>query len=72
MAQQVKAFAAKPKDLSSSFRTHMVEGENNHKLFSDLYMHTTASMRLHMHPYMHKISKYINVTFKYFKKNWSQ
>lgn len=41
MAEQVKAFASKPEDLSSIPRIYMVEKRTNfHKLFSDPYTYT--------------------------------
>lgn len=40
MAQWVKALAAKPGDLSSNPKTHMVKGENSSKSSSDLHIYT--------------------------------
>lgn len=56
MAQEIKALVAKPDNLSSTPRTHTVEGETDScSLTSDLYIYTMA----HIHPtHAPKINKY--------------
>ena len=45
MTQQLKALAAKPDDLSSIPKTHMVEGEiNARKLLSGVYTRKVTRM----------------------------
>jgi len=65
MAQQVTTFAAKPEDLSSSPRTHMVEEEptTSCPLTSTCTMQQACAYTCILHPYMHKISKYSNINF---------
>lgn len=53
MAHLVKVIAAKPEDLSSVSKTHMVEEQNRlPNLFSDLHTYTME----HMSPHIHKIN----------------
>ena len=52
MAQQVRAFATMPAELSSIPRKHVVEGENQLlSVVSDLHMHALA----HMHPHSTRV-----------------
>lgn len=52
-----KVLATKPDSLSSSLRTHVVEGKNRLTHF-DLHMHTMTHMDTHMHTkQMNKCSK---------------
>lgn len=47
MVHWLKVFATKPDDWNSIPRTHMVGGEHNSKLFSDLHV----CVHTHMHTY---------------------
>lgn len=47
--QRVKAPASKPDDMTLISKTHMMEGENSHKLSSDLYMCTRVHTYIQMH-----------------------
>jgi hypothetical protein len=40
MAQQAEGFTTHPEDLSSIPGTHMLEGENAHKMSTDTHTHT--------------------------------
>lgn len=44
MALWVKAFATKPFELNWTPWTHLLEGENSLKLFSDLHVYTVTHM----------------------------
>lgn len=48
--QWIKVTAAKPGDLGSILRTHMVEGEN-HSLSPGLHMHARAYVMCTQHTY---------------------
>lgn len=49
MAQSLKVSAAKPDDMSSILRTHLVERTNFCKLSADLYTHAAVRMLTHLH-----------------------
>lgn len=54
MAQQVKAFTAKPEDLSSIPGTYMVEGEEDAwKLSSDVHTHGMVYVPLCMYTHIY-------------------
>jgi hypothetical protein len=58
MAQQVKAFAAKPEDLTSIPRIHILEEEkHSRKVFPDLHANAHSQEHTQVHTYTHVIKQ---------------